>query len=123
MHDTTVNELWPYLFEAAPEHQFFVVDPASDAVVCVGNSIPFRWGRDPTSLPDGIDGVLPLALEQHAAGVEPNTLCALQAIVVTAYQGQGHARSRCQRWRTRRDAPASSISSRPSAPRGSTASR
>jgi hypothetical protein len=91
MHDATVNELWPHLFEVAPEHQFFVVDPASDAVVCVGNSIPFRWDRDPTSLPDGIDGVLPLALEQYAAGVEPNTLCALQAIVVTAYQGQGHA--------------------------------
>lgn len=91
MHDATVNELWPHLFEVAPEHQFFVVDPASDAVVCVGNSIPFRWDRDPTSLPDGIDGVLPLALEQHSAGVEPNTLCALQAIVVTAYQGQGHA--------------------------------
>lgn len=91
MHDATVNELWPHLFEVAPEHQFFVVDPASDAVVCVGNSIPFRWDRDPTSLPDGIDSVLPLALEQHTAGVEPNTLWALQAIVVTAFQGQGHA--------------------------------
>jgi hypothetical protein len=27
-------------------------------VVCVGNSIPFRWDGDPASLRDGIDGVL-----------------------------------------------------------------
>ena len=61
-------------------------------MVCVGNSIPFRWDGDSASLPDGIDGVLPLAVEQHGAGVAPNTLCALQAVVVAAYQGQGLAR-------------------------------
>ena len=92
LHDSTVNELWHHLWEIAPQHQFFVIDRESDAVVCVGNSIPFRWDGDAASLPDGIDGVLPLAVEQHGAGVAPNTLCALQAIVVSAYQGQGLAR-------------------------------
>ena len=91
LHGATVNELWPHLYEIAPEHQFFVIERDSDAVVCVGNSVPFRWDGDPASLPDGIDGVLPLAVEQHGAGVAPNTLCALQAVVVSAYQGQGHA--------------------------------
>ena len=91
LHDSTVNELWPHLWEMAPEHQFFVIEPDSDAVVCVGNSIPFAGTATPASLPDGIDGVLPLAVEQHGAGVAPNTLCALQAVVVSAYQGQGRA--------------------------------
>jgi hypothetical protein len=91
-HDATVNELWSHIYEIAPEHQFFVIERDSDAVVCVGNSIPFRWDGDPASLPDDIDGVLPLSVEQHGAGVVPNTLCALQAIVVSAYQGRGHAR-------------------------------
>ena len=91
MHDATVNELWHHLYEIAPESQFFVIDRDSDAVVCVGNSIPFRWDGDPANLPDGIDGVLPLAIKQHKTGVAPNTLCALQAVVVAAYQGQGHA--------------------------------
>jgi GNAT superfamily N-acetyltransferase len=91
LHDATVNELWAQLFEIAPEHQFYVVDGDTDSVVCVGNSLPFRWDRDPASLPDGVDGVLPLAIEQHETGIAPNTLCAMQAIVVPSYQGQGHA--------------------------------
>lgn len=124
MHDSTVNELWHHLYEIAPEHQFFVIERDSDAVVCVGNSIPFRWDGDPASLPDGIDGVLPLAVEQHGAGVAPNTLCALQAVVVSAYQGQGHAPVPLQAiWRTRRDEPVSPTLSRPFVPPGSIASR
>jgi hypothetical protein len=74
MQDSTVNELWRYLYEIAPEHQFFVIERDSDAVVCVGNSIPFRWDGDLASLPDGIDGVLPLAVEQHQAGVAEHVL-------------------------------------------------
>jgi hypothetical protein len=60
--------------------------------------VPLRWDGDPASLPDGIDGVLPLAVEQHASGVAPNTLCALQAVVVAAYQGQGLASVPVREW-------------------------
>ena len=88
-HDATVNEFLSHLYEIAPEHQFFVVERDSDAVVCVGNSVPFRWDGDPASLPDGIDGVLPLAVAQHGAGVVPNTLCAVQAVVVSRLPGAG----------------------------------
>ena len=123
LHDSKVNELWPHLYEIAPEHQFFVIERDTDAVVCVGNSIPFRWDGDSASLPDGIDGVLPLAVEQHGAGVAPNTLCALQAVVVAAYQGQGLGGSPSRRWRTRRDEPDSPTSSRLFVPHGSIASR
>ena len=93
LHDAVANENWHHLTE--PElagFQFYVLDPRTDEVLCQGNTVPFAWDGDPTTLPDGIDEVLPLAIAQHADSIPPTTLCALQAVVTKGNQGRGLAK-------------------------------
>jgi hypothetical protein len=92
MHDAVANENWHHLFETYVDFQFYVLDPNTDEVLSQANTIPFTWDGDPASLPDGVDGVLPLAIRQGADGVAPTTLCALQAVVTKPNQGRGLAR-------------------------------
>ena len=93
MHDAVANENWHHLAEPAfLDFQFYVLDPHTDEVLCQGNTIPFAWDGEPASLPDGIDGLLPLAIRQQAEGTAPTTLCALQAVVTKGNQGRGLAK-------------------------------
>lgn len=90
LHDATVNELWHHLFEEHPAFQLYLVDPREDLVVGVGNTLPFRWDASPDDLPDdGLDGILRRGIQERRRGVEPNALCAMQAVVRPGVQGQG----------------------------------
>jgi len=92
LHDAVANENWHHLDEPAfADFQFYALDPRTDEVLCQGNTIPFAWDGDPASLPEGIDGVLPLAIRQHSEATGPNTLCALSAVVTKGNQGKGLA--------------------------------
>jgi GNAT superfamily N-acetyltransferase len=91
-HDAVCNRLWPRLFDEFADFQLYLVDEEADRVVGQGNSAPFAWNGDPATLPDGVNGVLPLAVEQREAGLVPTTLCALQAVVVPPMQGRGLSR-------------------------------
>jgi len=89
--DNTCNTMWHHLEEEFVDFQFYILDQDTDEVLCQANTIPFRWSGDPADLPDGVDGVLPLAVAQHDEGTAPNTLCALQAIVTAKNRGKGLA--------------------------------
>ena len=47
LHGATVNELWPRLYEIAPEHQFFVIDPDTGQ----GWSLRLEYVRSETTGP------------------------------------------------------------------------
>jgi GNAT superfamily N-acetyltransferase len=92
LHDAVANENWHHLSSTFVDFQFYVLDPSTDEVLCLGNSVPFAWDGEPLSLPDGIDEVLPVAIRQQKEGVKPTTLCALQAVVTKGNQGRGLAK-------------------------------
>ena len=92
LHDPVCNTNWHHLEEEFLGFQFYILDEESDEVLCQANTVPFRWDGEPSTLPDGVDGVLPLSIGQHAEDVQPNTLCALQAIVTEGNRGKGLAK-------------------------------
>jgi hypothetical protein len=122
-HDAVCNRLWPHLFDEFADFQFYLLDEEADRVVGQGNSAPFAWNGDPATLPDGVNGVLPLAVEQREAGVAPTTLCALQAVVVPPMQGRGRPVISWRRWGSSRGGMGSPPWSRRSARTARTATR
>ncbi|MBA2487927.1 MAG: GNAT family N-acetyltransferase [Chloroflexi bacterium] len=87
--DAVCNRFWSGLTRRFPSFQIYLVEQDSGRVVGHANSIPFAWSGATADLPDGVNGVLPLAFEQLEQGLAPNTLCALQAVVLPSAQGQG----------------------------------
>lgn len=88
-HDAVCNRYWGSLSTDFPQFQIYLVDDESGRMVGQGNSIPFAWDGRPETLPDGVDGVLPLAFEQREAGVAPTAASALQAVVASPLRGRG----------------------------------
>ena len=86
-HEATVKEYWVRLDEDFPGYQISLHE--GDHIVAIGNTIPFAWNGRIKGLPDGVRGVLPLAVGGLGDGVEPTTLCALQAVVRPDCQGRG----------------------------------
>lgn len=87
--DPIINATWHVIYDISAETQVYLVDEDTDELIGIGNTVSFAWDGDPATLPDGVIGVLPLAVSQREAGIEPNTLCALQAIVPKGHQGEG----------------------------------
>jgi hypothetical protein len=86
----TASRCWPELLRAFPEYQFALQNPATDALVAVGNSLPLRWEGALGDLPEeGWDWALPQGLADHAAGRAPNVLCALSITVPVHLRAQG----------------------------------
>ncbi len=106
LHSNVAKELWRELRARFFDLQWVLHDEEADEVVGLGNTTPLFWDGDVEHLPGGFDAVLQASVRDHAEGVRPNTLSALQATVAPNRRGQG----RCARW----PAPtASSTSSRP----------
>lgn len=91
LHDPVCNELWHHLTEDFPQHQIYLLDGQGRGMG-VGNAIPFTWDGRTESLPEGIDGVFPAAVRDHAEGRSPTALSAIQAVVHPDLQGQGLSR-------------------------------
>ncbi|MDF9756299.1 non-ribosomal peptide synthetase [Pseudomonas hunanensis] len=81
---------WQSLYSLFPHYQFCLVD-AADQVACVANGVPLYWDGQPQTVPAGWDAALQLALQQHHAGITPNTVVGLAGIVAEHCQGQGLA--------------------------------
>lgn len=88
-HDPVCETYWPRLETEFGDHQFLVYDETSDRFLAQANTIPFQWDGGPERLPDGVDGVLPVAFEQRAAAVAPTTLCALLAGIQPGVRSRG----------------------------------
>lgn len=59
-------------------------------MAAMGNSVPFRWDRDLSELPEGgWDWVFVKAVEDHKNGIQPNIQSAIQVAIRPEYQGQG----------------------------------
>jgi len=87
-HDPVSNN-WHHLMGAFADCQFFLCD-ASNAIVAVGNSIPLTWDGDRGSLPDrGWDAAFERGIANRKRGIRPDTLAALQAVVVGERTGRG----------------------------------
>jgi hypothetical protein len=53
LHDPIANENWHELFDRFSEYQFALLDTETDRMAAMGNSLPFCWDEDVSSLPEG----------------------------------------------------------------------
>ena len=89
-HDAVVQELFPLLYELAPDYQFALLDEQTGSLAAMGNCIPIRWDRNPQTLPDGgIDAVLQDGVACLREGATPTAASALMIVVSPALLGHG----------------------------------
>jgi GNAT superfamily N-acetyltransferase len=88
-HGNVVVELWRDLRARTMDLQLVLYDEEEDEVVGLGNTTPLSWDGDVEHLPDGFDAALLDGVRQHAEGIPPNTISALQAVVSEPRRGQG----------------------------------
>jgi GNAT superfamily N-acetyltransferase len=92
-HDAVVEELWPFLYELAPDYQFALLDGQTGSLAAMGNCIPIRWDRDAQTLPDGgIDAVLEDGVACLREGASPTAASALMIVVSPERLGHGISR-------------------------------
>lgn len=90
MHDTVANAHWHELFERFSDYQFALWDTKQDRMAAMGNSLPFRWDKELSELPEGgWDWVFIKAVEDHRNDVQPNIQSAIQIAIHPEYQSQG----------------------------------
>jgi GNAT superfamily N-acetyltransferase len=85
-----VTQNWQALYDEFPQFQFALVEPGTDEIVAVGDSIPLAWEGRAEDLPDtGWDWALVQGLYDNRAGREPTVLCGLQLVVALNHRGKG----------------------------------
>lgn len=89
-HDQCAATFLRRIWEELPEYAFVATD-GEGAVVAKAYSVPFALRREGRgALPDGgWDQVLQWAFADRAAGVEPDTVSAIEIAVTPALQGRG----------------------------------
>lgn len=81
---------WDDLFERFPTHQFAMLEASSGRVAGLANSVPLAWDLGLDELPDeGWDWALAKSVEDHASGLEPGLMCAIQIAIAPPFQRQG----------------------------------
>lgn len=90
MQDHVVERYWSRLYDQFPEYQFALLEPDTDRVVAMGNSVPLAWSGDPADLPaGGIDWILPEAFEKRSRdGERCRCQFALQIVVDPGLRGR-----------------------------------
>ncbi|UCG61078.1 MAG: GNAT family N-acetyltransferase [Candidatus Zixiibacteriota bacterium] len=92
LHDP-VAELFPELWERLPQFQFVFLEPGTDNLIALGNSIPLAWDGDLSELPEtGWDWAMATGIQNCRKGEDPSVLCALQIVVANKYLGRGLSR-------------------------------
>ena len=89
LHGDVCNRYWSCLTERFPDGQFYLCDEESDTVLGVGNTVPVAWDGTVDGLPGGVDDMLIRAFGDDAPILPPNTLSALQAVVMVGQRGRG----------------------------------
>jgi hypothetical protein len=88
LNGIVANELFPELPDTFPEYQFVLLEPATENIVALGNSLPLFYESE--QLPDeGWDWAIRTGFKQNKCGVAPNTLCALSITIFPEYLGTG----------------------------------
>lgn len=80
LQDEIVQRYWDLLDSAWPEYQLVLLDSNGD-IAATNNAAPIAWDGTDAGLPDGWDRQVEQSGEQHAAGVAPDTLGAIQIVV------------------------------------------
>lgn len=89
LHDPVASNLTD-CYSKFPQFQFVMVDPISENVVSLANSIPISYEGKIDDLPeDGWDWALQKGLEGKSKGNKPNILCALQIVIFSENRGRG----------------------------------
>ncbi len=89
LHDP-VTQNWQALYDEFPRFQFALVQPGTDEIVAVGDSIPLAWEGRAEDLPDtGWDWAVEQGLRDGRAGREPTVLCGLQLVVALGHRSKG----------------------------------
>jgi GNAT superfamily N-acetyltransferase len=87
-HDAVANEHLGRLTRDFSAFQLYVLDDEG-LVAAVGNSVPFVWDGTVAALPNGIDGVLPLAMRAGDEGAGATALSAVQIVVRPDLRARG----------------------------------
>ena len=88
--DAIANEHWDGLYEKFPDYQFSILDPETESVMGITNSVPLAWDSSPEKLPpEGWDWALVQSAQDFQSGRPPRTLCGIQISVAPDFQGQG----------------------------------
>ncbi len=89
LHDPIADKFFYRLYDTFPAYQMAMLDEVGQ-VVAIGNTIPTTWDGTLDGLPDdGWDATLQLGVSNFRAGIAPNCVAAMQAIVAPEYMGQG----------------------------------
>jgi GNAT superfamily N-acetyltransferase len=90
LQDPVAALYWDDLFERFPSHQFAMLEGSSKEVVGIANSVPLAWDLALGDLPDGgWDWALAKSVEDHASGLVPNLMCAIQIAIAPSFQRKG----------------------------------
>jgi hypothetical protein len=90
-HDAVADRLWDRLEGTFADYQTMWL-AEDEHVVAVGNTLPLVWDGAIEHLPIGWDDAFERAVCDFDAGRKPTTLCAMQATVDRALQGNGLSR-------------------------------
>jgi hypothetical protein len=89
-HDAAVVRYWDLLVARFPDYQFLLVEDATGELVGRGHSIPLRFDRDWSALPDGgLDWVLEKGFQDDDIGRQPNVQSALFIVISHHHLGAG----------------------------------
>jgi GNAT superfamily N-acetyltransferase len=90
LNDDVANRNWHELFDRFGDYQFAMLDPESNRMAAMANSVPFYWDQPLEDLPEGgWDWVFLKAIEDHKNGAAPNIQSAIQIAIHPNYQSQG----------------------------------
>lgn len=90
LRESVWNEVWPYMRDDFGNYQIFLHDSDADTLLGCANTVPLSVDDLRANLP-GFQELLLESVRQYKAGITPNTLCWVQAIVVPAARGRGLA--------------------------------
>jgi hypothetical protein len=87
LFDAVWNEVFPKVMESFPDLQLMVLADGQAAGML--NSVAFAWDGTAEGLPQGEHDVMVRSTAEHAAGIAPNTLCGIQAVLLPQFIGTG----------------------------------
>jgi GNAT superfamily N-acetyltransferase len=86
-HDPVARRLMPEVERVFADANLVLLD--GEEILAGVWGVPLAWDGTVAGLPAGWDGALERAVEGHAAGVAPDTMCAMASEVVAAHRGEG----------------------------------
>ncbi|MCA9893334.1 MAG: GNAT family N-acetyltransferase [Anaerolineae bacterium] len=90
-HDAIADQYMPAYYETLADYIFYVCE--GEKVIAHGKTTPVRWDASLGDLPDeGWDWALKSGVDNHASGIQPNLLSALEISIAPMFRGGGLSR-------------------------------